>query len=137
MRKLPVFVLAAATALTVAGVPMTAQAATCPTSGNGFYLTSCSGQSGNINSLLNLLGCSNGTGTKGATTGSGNCSQSNCLTGNCITGSNCNSGSGCLTGSSCLKGSCTTDSSCSNGSCSNSKSSSTCPTSKTSARYWR
>lgn len=137
MRKLPVFVLAAATALTVAGVPMTAQAATCPTSGNSFYLTNCSGQTGNIDSLLKLLGCSNGTGTKGATASSGNCSQSNCLTGNCLTGSNCFSGSGCLTGSSCLKGSCSTGSKCSNGSCSSSKGSSTCSTGRTSIRSWR
>lgn len=130
MRKLPVFVLAAATALTVAGVPMTAQAATCPTSGNSFYLTSCSGQSGNINSLLNLLGCSNGTGTKGAATASGNCSQSNRKTGSCFTGS------GSFSGSDCLKGSRTSGSGRSKNTCSTSRSS-TCPTSKTSARSWR
>ncbi|WP_077611630.1 hypothetical protein [Clostridium sp. Marseille-P2415] len=91
MRKLPVFVLAAATALTVAGVPMTAQAATCPLSSNNFSTSSCFGQSGDINSILSKLGCKNGT---------------TCITGtNCTKGSNC-SGSNCSSsknGSSCSK----------------------------------
>ncbi|MEY8355882.1 hypothetical protein AALB39_21335 [Lachnospiraceae bacterium 54-53] len=111
MRKLPVFVLAAATALTVAGVPMTAQAATCPTSGFSSYLTNCSGQTGNINSILNQLGCSNGT--KGATTGSGNCY------------------SGSTKGASCSGNK-------SSNSCSNSNSKNTNSNScKTSSRCWR
>ena len=100
MRKLPVFVLAAATALTVAGVPMTAQAATCPvSSGNSFNLSNCFGQSGDINSILSKLGCSNGT--------------------NCFTGSNCSNGSSCTKGATC-----------SGGNCSSSKNSSSCSKTK-------
>ncbi len=90
MRKLPVFVLAAAAALTVAGVPMTAQAATtCQSAGVNSFTTSCNGQ--NIESILNQLGCFNGNscladlnsclnGTKGAadTSCSGNKSTSTC-----------------------------------------------------------
>ncbi len=106
MRKLPVFVLAAATALTVAGVPMTAQAATCPvSSGNSFNLSNCFGQSGDINSILSKLGCSNGT--------------------NCFTGSNCSNGSNYSNGSSCTKGA-----TCSGGNCSSSKNSSSCSKTK-------
>ncbi|MDW2800932.1 hypothetical protein RZO55_25530 [Clostridium boliviensis] len=85
MRKLPALVLAAATVLTVAGVPMTAQAATCSRSLPNCYSSSdcynsyCYGQS--LNSLLSQYGCSNGnssncsnSGQKGATYNS----RSNC-----------------------------------------------------------
>ena len=52
MRKLPLFVLAAATALSIASVPMTAHAATIQVvgGGNGMngYMTNCSGQTGNL-----------------------------------------------------------------------------------------
>ena len=48
MRKLPLFVLAAATALSIASVPMTAHAATIQVvgGGNGMngYMTNCSGK---------------------------------------------------------------------------------------------
>ena len=140
MRKLPVFAAAAAAVLTMSGVPMTAQAATsCPTSGNGFYVsnygTNCS-QFGDLNSILSRLGCSAGTGTKGAaaSSASGSCSKSNCLSGNCFSGSDCQGGNGCKTGSSCLNGngSCITGSGCSNGS-----NGSSCSGNKSLARYWR
>lgn len=89
MKKLPVFVLAAATALTVAGVPMTAQAATCSRSYSNCYTSNCFGQSSNLNNLLNCYGnksnCSNGySNTKsncsnGKTTYTINSSQCNSL----------------------------------------------------------
>ena len=137
MRRLPVFVAAAAAVLTISGAPMTAQAATnCPTSGNGFYVlnygSNCS-QYGDLSSILSRLGCNAGTGTKGATTSSasGSCSKSNCLSGNCFSGSDCQGGNGCKTGSSCLngKGACITSSGCSNGS--------SCSGNSSLARYWR
>ncbi len=67
MRKLPLFVLAAATALSIASVPMTAHAATIQVvgGGNGMngYMTNCSGQTGNLANMLNQLGA--GTGSRG------------------------------------------------------------------------
>ena len=57
MKKLPVFVLAAATAIIASGVPMTAQAATCPVNVSNCFSSSFCGQSGNINDILNRLGC--------------------------------------------------------------------------------
>ncbi|MDK2967982.1 MULTISPECIES: hypothetical protein [Lacrimispora] len=79
MRKLPAFVLAAATVLTVAGVPMTAQAATCSRSLPNSYSSNCYGQS--LNSLLSQYGCNSknrsncsNSGQKGATYNS----RSNC-----------------------------------------------------------
>ncbi|MFR3729200.1 hypothetical protein [Lacrimispora sp.] len=56
MKKFPVLLLAAATALTVAGVPMTAQAATCSRSYSNGYTSNCFRQSGNLNNLLNCNG---------------------------------------------------------------------------------
>ena len=70
MRKLPAFVLAAAAVFTIAGAPMTAQAATCSRSFSNCYTSnynssSCYGQS--LNSLLSRYGCNNNsTGTRGA-----------------------------------------------------------------------
>jgi hypothetical protein len=75
MKKLPVFVLAAATVLTVAGVPMTAQAATCSRTYTNCYTSNCFGQSGDLNSLLSCYGY-----------------KSNCLSGNSNSGSNCLNG---------------------------------------------
>lgn len=72
MKKLPVFLFAAATALTVAGVPMTAQAATCSRTSN-YYSSNCSTQYGNLNNLLNCYG------TKGSNSLNGN--NSNCVKG--------------------------------------------------------
>mgnify|MGYP000125721667 CR=1 FL=1 len=60
MRKLPLFVLAAATALSIASVPMTAHAATFQVvgGGNGMngYMTNCSGQTGNLANMLKSAG---------------------------------------------------------------------------------
>ncbi|WP_206426665.1 hypothetical protein [Clostridium sp. E02] len=57
MRKLPVFILAAATVLSIAGVPMTAQAASCSNSYSNCFSSNCYGQFGNFN--LSQYGCSN------------------------------------------------------------------------------
>jgi hypothetical protein len=75
MKKLPVFLFAAATALTVAGVPMTAQAATCSRTTSNCYTSNCSNQYGNLNSLLSCYG------TKGSNTTTGNNNSSNCVKG--------------------------------------------------------
>ncbi len=72
MKKLPVFVLAAATAVIASGVPMTAQAATCPVNVSNCYSSSFCGQSGNINDILSRLGCSQGTASQNK---SSNCSN--------------------------------------------------------------
>lgn len=58
MRKLSAFVLAAAAVFTVAGVPMTSHAAVIRVGGNNTngYMTSCNGQTGNRNGLLNQMG---------------------------------------------------------------------------------
>lgn len=132
MRKLPVFVLAAATVLTVAGVPMTAQAATCPTSTSNYTnLSNCFGQSGDINSILSKLGCNT----------NGN---------SCSNGTTCTNGSNCTTGSTCTKGASCSGSNCSTGknSCTTGKNSSSCSKTKaattnsgrqckSSYNYWR
>lgn len=75
MKKLSRLVIAAATVLTVAGVPMTAQAATC-----SITASNCLSQIENLNSLLDCYGIDG----------------SNCITGidsisDCINGiTNCN-----------------------------------------------
>ncbi|MDR0925178.1 MAG: surface protein [Hungatella sp.] len=114
MRKLPVFVLAAATVLTVAGVPMTAQAATCPvSSGNCYTISNCFGQSGDINSILSKLGCGNGN--------------------SCSNGTTCTNGSTCSNGSTGTKGATCSGSNCGsskNSSCSSGKNNSSCSKTK-------
>ncbi|MGC6177477.1 hypothetical protein [Lacrimispora sp. 38-1] len=92
MRKLPAFVLAAAV-FTVAGTPMTAQAATCSSSlpncfSSDSYLSSCYGQS--LNSLLSKYGCSSNS-------NSSNCNTSTGKKGASCTGKSCNTGSSCNT----------------------------------------
>ncbi len=74
MKKLSTLVLTAATVLTVAGVPMTAQAATC-SSPAVRYSSNCSTQYGNINDLLNCYGI------KGSNCNTGNKNTSNCTKG--------------------------------------------------------
>ncbi|MDR2022468.1 MAG: hypothetical protein LBQ71_04290 [Hungatella sp.] len=114
MRKLPVFVLAAATVLTVAGVPMTAQAATCPvSSGNCYTISNCFGQSGDINSILSKLGCGNGN--------------------SCSNGTTCTNGSTCSNGSTGTKGATCSGSNCgssNNSTCSSGKNNSSCSKTK-------
>ncbi|WP_312448172.1 hypothetical protein [Lacrimispora sp.] len=116
MRKLPVFVLAAATVLTVAGVPMTAQAATCQVSSNNCYtISNCFGQSGDINSILSKLGCNSGNGNS------------------CSNGTTCTNGSNCTDGSTCTKGATCSGSDCSNSknsTCSSGKNNSSCSKTK-------
>ncbi|MBE5989400.1 MAG: hypothetical protein E7250_16930 [Paenibacillaceae bacterium] len=90
MRKLPAFVLAAAAVFTVAGTPITAQAATCSSSvpncfSSNCYTSSCYGQS--LNSLLSKYGCN---------TNSSNCNTSTGKKG-ASTGKTCNTGSSCNT----------------------------------------
>ena len=48
MKKMPVFILAAATVLSIAGAPMTAQAASCYTSYSNCFSSNCYGQYGNF-----------------------------------------------------------------------------------------
>ncbi|MDR1770598.1 MAG: hypothetical protein LBS02_08180 [Hungatella sp.] len=114
MRKLPVFVLAAATVLTVAGVPMTAQAATCPVSSvNCYTISNCFGQSGDINSILSKLGCGNGN--------------------SCSNGTTCTNGSTCSNGSTGTKGATCSGSNCgssNNSTCSSGKNNSSCSKTK-------
>nr|WP_314466167.1 hypothetical protein [uncultured Clostridium sp.] len=92
MRKLPAFVLAAAAVFTVAGTPMTAQAATCSSSlpncfsSSNCYTSSCYGQS--LNSLLSKYGCSSN---------SSNCNTTTGKKGASCTGKSCNTGSSCNT----------------------------------------
>ncbi|RFZ77571.1 hypothetical protein DS742_17815 [Lacrimispora amygdalina] len=91
MRKLPAFVLAAAAVLTVAGTPMTAQAATCSRSlpncfSSDSYSSFCKGQS--LNSLLSKYGCNSN---------SSNCNTSTGKKGASCTGKSCNTGSSCNT----------------------------------------
>lgn len=101
MRKLPVFVLAAATALTVAGVPMTAHAATvCVTGTNGTncYVTSCSGLTTSKNNILNQIRLNKYNGPS-CTTGSG------CGIGqSCTNNKNCNLGQSCSGNKGCTNG---------------------------------
>ena len=65
MRKYPLFVLAAAAAMSIASVPMTAHAAAFQVTGGGNgmsgYMTNCSGQTGNLANMLNQLGAGTGS----------------------------------------------------------------------------
>lgn len=101
MRKLPVFILAAATTMTLA-VPMTAQAAAaCPLTGTNTLTASCNGQ--NINSILSKLGCFNGNSNaadlKSCIKNSSDCTNSSSCSGNKNTCSN--NASGVLQWKSC------------------------------------
>ncbi len=92
MRKLPVFVLAAATALIAAGAPMTSQAATFQIGGMNRAMTNCSGQYGNMNisGILGQLGI-NGNGQSCQNGGnSWSCNQGNdCFSNGTCGGQNC------------------------------------------------
>ena len=68
MRKYPLFVLAAAAAMSIASVPMTAHAAAFQVTGGGNgmsgYMTNCSGQTGNLAGIFNQLSATaNGRGS--------------------------------------------------------------------------
>lgn len=93
MRKLPAFVLAAATALTVAGAPMTAHAASiCGTGTNGAncYVTSFNNRNTGKNCGLNQIRFNKYNGQ--------NCFSNN----NCGLGQNCNNNNtSCGFGQSC------------------------------------
>ena len=122
MRKLPLFVLAAATALSIASVPMTAHAATFQVvgGGNGMngYMTNCGGQTGNLANMLNQLGA--GTGSRGSLgcglgqnlAGNGSCSYGQ----GCADNGSCGYGQGCADNGSCGFGqSCSGNQNCTNG----------------------
>lgn len=110
MRKLSAFVLAAAAVFTVAGAPMTSHAAVIRVGGNNTngYMTSCNGQTGNRNGLLNQMGFNTYNGQ--------NCNSGFMRGFSCGNGSSCNNGASCASGQSCSNGfQCGNGQNCGNG----------------------
>ena len=111
MRKYPLFVLAAAAAMSIASVPMTAHAAAFQVTGGGNgmsgYMTNCSGQTGNLAGIFNQLGATaNGRGGLGfgqdcGDNGSCGFGQDCGDNGSCGFGQNCGDNGSCGFGQSC------------------------------------
>ncbi|MBS6759618.1 surface protein [Hungatella hathewayi] len=119
MRKYPLFVLAAAAAMSIASVPMTAHAAAFQVTGGGNgmsgYMTNCSGQTGNLAGIFNQLSATaNGRGGLGCGLG-----QNYTGNGSCDYGQGCGDNGFCGFGQDCGdNGSCGFGQSCGdNGSC--------------------